>query len=312
MSRFISLPFGQADCFLLELQEKSSSPKYILFDGGRKETCYPPLMEYLHKMGITSLDLMLLTHFHSDHLGWLDETAHFLSVAEAVLPYGNLGLSPEELEKEQADDELCRMVRDYERLIENLNTQGTRIHTVFQGLTGSSMPRTKSFSFSFGSYTLKEVFPAAVSREATAFEQFCLLSGKYCTAKRKEAWSQTAGTLNGDSSVWLLYHGKKAIALFCGDIFESSLKNALDNICFRESIPLIKLSHHGRNDKGHVYFTPDFINSLKPETIVITNIDENRRLYGNQWKELENPCHIYITGSLTRNASDILVIDLPE
>ena len=73
VSRLLSLPFGQADCFLLELQKGGSSPGYVLIDGGRKETQYPPLMDYLQKLGIPSIDLLILTHLHGDHLGWLDQ-----------------------------------------------------------------------------------------------------------------------------------------------------------------------------------------------------------------------------------------------
>ena len=73
VSRLLSLPFGQADCFLLELQKGGSSPGYVLIDGGRKETQYPPLMDYLQKLGIPSIDLLILTHPHGDHLGWLGQ-----------------------------------------------------------------------------------------------------------------------------------------------------------------------------------------------------------------------------------------------
>ena len=59
-----------------------------------------------------------------------------------------------------------------------------------------------------------------------------------------------------------------------------------------------KLSHHGRNDKGHVYFTPDFINSLSPETIIITNTDDNCRLYGTRWNDFWKGCSVLATGSL--------------
>lgn len=110
VSRLLSLPFGQADCFLLELQKGGSSPGYVLIDGGRKETQYPPLMDYLQKLGIPSIDLLILTHLHGDHLGWLDQVVLSVPVTEAVLPYGPLGLDSDYLEREGMEREFCQTV----------------------------------------------------------------------------------------------------------------------------------------------------------------------------------------------------------
>lgn len=136
MSRLLSLPFGQADCFLLELQKGGSSPGYVLIDGGRKETQYPPLMDYLQKLGIPSIDLLILTHLHGDHLGWLDQVVLSVPVTEAVLPYGPLGLDSDYLEREGMEREFCQTVMDYRRLIKHLKRQDTVVHTAFQGLLG--------------------------------------------------------------------------------------------------------------------------------------------------------------------------------
>ena len=298
MSRLLSLPFGQADCFLLELQKGGSSPGYVLIDGGRKETQYPPLMDYLQKLGIPSIDLLILTHLHGDHLGWLDQVVLSVPVTEAVLPYGPLGLDSDYLEREGMEREFCQTVMDYRRLIKHLKRQDTVVHTAFQGLWGEEGRKEAPFVFSFGSYTLRELFPADLCHGTTAFEEFCLCAGQCRPGTVRDAWSRAARYLNGDSSVWLLNHGTEAAALFCGDIFESSLQAAMERAGFTGSVPLIKLSHHGRNDKGHVYFTPDFINSLSPETIIITNTDDNCRLYGTRWNDFWKGCSVLATGSL--------------
>jgi competence protein ComEC len=69
---------GQGDCILLQFKEKS-----ILIDGGSREMG-PRVEEYLRAQNISSLDLMILTHPHDDHIGGLITVLGDLPIKKAI------------------------------------------------------------------------------------------------------------------------------------------------------------------------------------------------------------------------------------
>lgn len=75
MSDIRVIPHGQADCFLITLDNEDSK-HYILIDGGSKLWKGKGLPEYIKESGIVEIDLMILTHLHQDHIGWLEEISH--------------------------------------------------------------------------------------------------------------------------------------------------------------------------------------------------------------------------------------------
>jgi competence protein ComEC len=63
------LDVGQGDATLIE----SPSGQTLLFDGGDNGKGNAVVIPYLQSRGITSLDYMVASHYHSDHIGGLDE-----------------------------------------------------------------------------------------------------------------------------------------------------------------------------------------------------------------------------------------------
>ena len=63
------LDVGQGDATLVE----SSSGATLLFDGGPNGTGSSIILPYLTSRGIESLDYIVASHYHADHIGGLDE-----------------------------------------------------------------------------------------------------------------------------------------------------------------------------------------------------------------------------------------------
>ncbi|HHY51937.1 MAG TPA: hypothetical protein GX499_01660, partial [Clostridiales bacterium] len=118
----------------------------------------------------------------------------------------------------------------------------------------------------FGDYTLTCLFPppGAISPVWGAYQKLTAPTPN-AQAIAQEAREQ----INADSSIWLLEKGSQALLLLCGDGLDSNVAES----CLRHGVKqvgIIKLSHHGRNDKGKVYFRPETIQSLNPHTVVIS------------------------------------------
>jgi beta-lactamase superfamily II metal-dependent hydrolase len=55
------------DCLILEFGSRQN-PRYILVDGGAKETYEKHLKDELHKIKAKGHDLMILSHVDNDHI----------------------------------------------------------------------------------------------------------------------------------------------------------------------------------------------------------------------------------------------------
>ena len=71
---------GQGDCSLI-----LSDGAAILIDAGENDKG-GIVLDYLKKLGITKLDLVIGTHPHSDHIGGLDTVIEGVSVEKVLLP----------------------------------------------------------------------------------------------------------------------------------------------------------------------------------------------------------------------------------
>lgn len=75
---------GQGDATLIE----SPSGMTLLFDGGENGKGTGVVVPYLQSRGVSSLDYMAASHYHSDHIGGLDEVYNAVGVTTAVLDRG--------------------------------------------------------------------------------------------------------------------------------------------------------------------------------------------------------------------------------
>ena len=282
MSRLYCFNAGKADCFLVELTCEDGL-KYILVDGGSREKPARNMSTWLTQRGIEKIDCMILTHLHQYHLGYLDNVAKDVQVDKAVLPYPPVPLTEKEISGVQ-DEERIEDIRAYNRLWNVLTEQGCAVET--------TLPLTAQ-PIRYGRYEMRCLFPFpdTVSR---VYAMLCRLQRE--KPERAKAMYDSVRTLfNKDSSIWLLKEEEKPILLLCGDGVHSSLAAAIGGYGIK--VPIVKLSHHGRNDKGNLYYQADFINSLEPEKIIITSDMDSAQMFLETWKQIRTEAEVIITGS---------------
>lgn len=82
--RITFLYAGQGDCTLLETPDGST----ILIDCGTKEFRYnsgeSTITPYLKRRGIRKIDLMILTHFHNDHIGGIESVLKNFEIRKII------------------------------------------------------------------------------------------------------------------------------------------------------------------------------------------------------------------------------------
>lgn len=281
MSRLYCLNAGKADCFLIELTCEDGI-KYILMDGGSRQNPISDVNAWLAKMGIKRIDCMILTHLHQDHLGYLDNVAMSVQVDKAVLPYPPVPLTETELAGLQ-DEERIEDIKAYNHLWDILTANGCSVET--------TLPLTAS-SYRYGKYELRCLFPFP-DTVSNVYAMLCRLQRE--KPERVKAMYDSVRTLfNRDSSIWLLKEEGRPVLLLCGDGVHSSLAAAIGGYGIK--VPIIKLSHHGRNDKGNLYYQADFINSLEPEKIIVTSDTDSATVFLEEWNRIRPEAELIVTG----------------
>jgi len=72
---------GQGDCFLII----APTGKNVLIDAGNTGKGTEIVLPYLKDLGITSVDYIVATHYHSDHIGGLDEVVNGLGGSSHIV-----------------------------------------------------------------------------------------------------------------------------------------------------------------------------------------------------------------------------------
>lgn len=282
MSKLHCLNVGKADCFLLELEDRGRV-WYILVDGGTRKNPATLPVKYLKKRGIQRLDCVIMTHLHQDHLGYLGEVAETMDIGSAVLPYPPIPLTDKDLEgikdAERADD-----IRNYNKLWMALLHKRCPVETTF--------PLTCP-SYRFGVYELRCLYPFP-DTASFVYQMLCRLQNER-QERIKMMYDSIRLLFNRESSIWILKKGMHPALLMCGDAVHSSLASSIGGYGIR--IPVIKLSHHGRNDKGTLYYQPEFIADLEPEKIIIASDKESASLRAEEWKLISSIGELIITGN---------------
>ncbi len=78
------IDIGQGDSTLIQ----SPSGRTLLFDGGKNGRGSSIVVPFLHSVGVDTLDFMVASHYHDDHIGGLDEVFNAIPVREAVYDRG--------------------------------------------------------------------------------------------------------------------------------------------------------------------------------------------------------------------------------
>ena len=281
MSRLYCLNAGKADCFLIELTCEDGL-KYILMDGGSRENPVVDVTAWLKKLGVKRIDCMILTHLHQDHLGYLDNVAEAVQVDKAILPYPPVPLTEEEIAGIQ-DKERIADIKAYNRLWNILVKKGCSVET--------TLPLT-AVPYQYGKYELRCLFPFP-DTASNVYAMLCRLQRE--SPKRMKTMYDSVRTLfNKDSSIWLLKEEERPLLLLCGDGVHSALAAAVGG--YGMKVPIIKLSHHGRNDKGNLYYQADFINGLEPEKIIVTSDTESAAPFLEAWQQIRSEAELIVTG----------------
>lgn len=82
--RITLIDIGQGDATLIQ----SPSGRTMLFDGGKNGRGSSIVIPFLQSVGVDTLDYMVASHYHEDHIGGLDEVFNAIPVREAVYDRG--------------------------------------------------------------------------------------------------------------------------------------------------------------------------------------------------------------------------------
>ncbi len=281
MSWFYALNAGKADCLVLRLTS-GKKVATVVVDGGTRRDPRNPLPCFLKELGVSQIDLMILTHIHQDHLGFLPEVSQTFPIREAVLPYPPIPLSAEQLDALYSQRQVANL-RVYNALYHRLE-ETCRLYTAY--------PFTGPERYVFGAYTLTCLFPqpGRVSPVWSAYQGILEAPAEDAQAIADEGRE----AINGDSSLWLLEQGDEALLLLCGDGLDLHVAESCRRHGIRQ-VGMIKLSHHGRNDKGRVYFTPQTIGSLHPHTVVVSADETVAALHRSQFQSVAPKAKLLVT-----------------
>lgn len=104
---------GQGDCELIQGPEKT-----VLIDAGEAEQA-DVVSAYLRAQGITTIDILIATHPHADHIGGLYKIVEEFEVKTILFP--------------ELPDALIPTTRAYERLLDTIDAQGLKINHAVPG-----------------------------------------------------------------------------------------------------------------------------------------------------------------------------------
>ncbi|MCL1903264.1 MAG: MBL fold metallo-hydrolase [Oscillospiraceae bacterium] len=74
------LDVGQGDCALIITEDKA-----VLIDSGEAEYA-DKVIQYIRKMGVSSLDLIVVSHPHSDHMGGMSQIIKTINTDRMIMP----------------------------------------------------------------------------------------------------------------------------------------------------------------------------------------------------------------------------------
>lgn len=100
------LDVGKADCILITCEGKN-----ILIDAG-ETSLYKFVNEYLRKMHIKTIDQLILTHQHSDHVGCMSYVVDEFNIKSFMMP--------------RLKDDMIPTFKSYERLLTSLDQKNIK------------------------------------------------------------------------------------------------------------------------------------------------------------------------------------------
>jgi competence protein ComEC len=271
--RITAINVGYGDAFLLEESRDNGTVFRMLIDGGSAhdtEFCNNATgriraADYLARAGITSLDILVITHVHEDHICGLEP---FIMKGGRVRELWTSYVVPPEhfgrtLDARGTPDTGCiqfiAAANCCNRVFQYLTEQGC----IIKHITGSldSVPLSGNFKVDILSPSERQA-----KKTAADFDELYHLAGT-------DRFGMKAGELdaqmNAFSMVLRLNYGGKKI-LLPGDACPSP--RLMEEWAGRMDADILKLAHHGQRDSVN----EPFIRAVSPR-IVLTSSSSDRR-----------------------------------
>lgn len=296
---FLNVGYGES--IVITAQDKC-----IVIDGGsdNDEIYSQPgairLFDFLKKLGVARIDLMVLTHIHDDHAGGLPKVAETLEIGEI---WCNLLFEPDidEMIATHTDTLLGNgsnklfldALREYDALLHIAAERGIPVYEV------------SCDSFKSRSIGELEITPLGMSAEQTELT--------------REAFERML-SLENDSEFSLLFNENNAhcnatsLALHirqggCGALLSADKVDGWETLSRKYDLSsnVLKLTHHGQIDGMPM----TMVNAADPDCFVICA--DRARKYGSAHPHLieaakqyltyyGRPEHVYVTGELERSS----------
>ena len=253
MNELHILNVGRADCIVMLLDTPGGRKCIVMDAGGCTFRGKTPLLSFLRSREVREVDLAILTHLHQDHFGGFFQLIGRIPVRKLLTPCGDL-VFDERVYPLFGDREYYR---EYHQIFSYLASCGTEL-CFPESYAGKT--------FSFGECGLQCLYTKLPDEMESVLcvKQLCRPGAS--DEELAELLERHKRACNGDSSIWALRKGGKAIALLGGDSTDRNMRLALDRAgTFRPVVQ--KLSHHGL---GEGYFSAETQARLAPETLVVS------------------------------------------
>lgn len=107
------LDVGQADSILITTPDKT-----VLIDAGN-EGCGPGIQQYLESQEVSSIDFLIATHAHADHIGDMDYVVQNFEIGQIIMP--------------KLSEEMVPTTRVYQNLLTSISDKGKKIQAAKPG-----------------------------------------------------------------------------------------------------------------------------------------------------------------------------------
>lgn len=262
MNELNILNAGRGDCIVC-LFEEDGTQRCAVVDGGRFDCDEDRvLIDFLHKKGIDTIDLLVLTHVHMDHFSGMCLLDEGIKVRQAVTPCGDMTFSQRIMDGHQEDERWLQ----YHRVMSYLEK------------TADSMMTSREASgrvIRFGDYWMQCIYPLPETEQPATdaiWKVAAAAPGEFSEEEEDRLYAIYKTYCNADSSIWTVGCRDRQIALLAGDSTEAAMAQALAAYPFHPEV--LKLSHHGINVSQGVtwkYFSPEQIKAIDAQVVVVTN-----------------------------------------
>lgn len=266
MLRLTFFNVGDGDASLYQLIGEDGQSTNILIDSGREVplSVLPKskkmlAIEHLRKNNIKKIDLMIITHFHIDHMGGALSVLKEIPVSKMIVPYipkGTIKAFPSIREDDPFHhkwDEFCHVLSLWEEIIKYAKDHNCEVVTAWDE------PKTV-----IGEMTIKQILPPSEFREQKAlYDYFYGTNGKaadHSGELLEPYWHSISEKKNADSTMQLIDY-KNCRILSCGDRYAATFEH--DNIGHCD---ILKLPHHG-DEKS---MTEKLLDNLSPRFAIIS------------------------------------------